>query len=138
MQLTNFKIKSVGNNKLIEFQDLSMENLSLLLNWNYLTIEKIDNALNKLQNIKNNWTDIDNIANNLYGGYWDFQTLADNNVTGDWFTIDQWEDLDVSICKSNQNVYINNDLICAPIVELSLTDLIDILEQWKQIQLLYT
>ncbi len=138
MRLTNFIIKSVDNNKLIEFQDLSMENLSLLLNWNYLTIEKIDNALNKLQNIKNNWTDIDNIANNLYGGYWDSQTLADNNVTGDWFTIDQWEDLDVSICKSNQNVYINNDLICAPIVELSLTDIIDILEQWKQIQLSYT
>lgn len=71
----------------------------------------------------------------MYSGYWDSQILTENNSTGYWFTTDQWEDLDVLICKSNQHVYINNSLVSAPIVELSLADLIDILEQWKQIQL---
>lgn len=135
MQLTDYRIKIVEGKKIIDFDNPSLENLSLLLNWNYLTVEKIDRALNTYQYINNNWNDIDSMVCSLYGGYWDTETLAENNVTGDWFTPDEWDDLAVSINKSNQHVYIDNVLTTAPIVELSLIDFIDILDQWKQIQL---
>lgn len=132
MQLTNYQIKEVDGRTLINFNSPSLENLSTILNWELSTIDDVDNVLNEFKLIQSNWGNIDNFIEDKYE-YWDADLLNAYNVSGNWFTPFSSENQNISINKVNQHVYIDHDFLNLPIVELSLSDFIDVLEQWKQI-----
>ena len=136
MNLENYRIDTKLGNKFIVLNQAAMINLETLLNTTFNDIETLDEYLAELKYLRDNWNTAnrDAYVNNKRGGYWDWEIMEENNVTGNWFTLFAFEDIGCSINADTQQVYItdafNQD---RPTLTMSLNDLINIFEQWKNI-----
>jgi hypothetical protein len=136
MQLANYEITvSDSGKKLIHFLSFSLVNLEAMLN-SFITKEStINDYLDRLNYLKNNWPNLDNIVREQYHDYWDWEILEAFKVAGQWFTFGGSEFVIIFINKANQHIYIYDEILeDHPIVEMSLDEFIDILEQWRVIQ----
>lgn len=135
MQLTDYKIKEEEGRKIINFNQVSLEGLEPIMNFYFNFVEDIDIILGELNLIKNNWNDIDTIVEDNFGGYFDGFDLKQLNLTGDWFSMWGWVNAAIIVNKADKKIYIKTLLEPLPDVVLTIDEFIDILEQWKQIQL---
>ncbi|KPH15145.1 hypothetical protein [Chryseobacterium sp. ERMR1:04] len=133
MNLNNYNII----NHKIDFNNFQYINLQTLLNSNFNNLGTLNRYLNELLYLKKNWNNISlrnsYIENNL-NGYWDGETLHDNNVTGNWFMIIGYDDLTGYINADTKVFYLENSILTnLPIIQLPLEEFIDVLQQWNVI-----
>jgi len=134
MLLKEYKIKGRGDNKQISFNDPALKNLEDILNSDWCSVLSAEGALLDLNDILSNWNDIENFSENNYNGFWDVYTLNEVGDTGTCFSYAGFVDFTTYIKIDNSYVYIKNKLIPAnPRVGMPITELIDILEQWKEL-----
>ena len=138
MDLKAYTIKRDGwfGKRLIKFDNPSLATLESFLNGNITDKETFEYYLTKLYKLKNNWSDLDSIVKADYRDYWDEEILRLNNATGDWFTFGGSEDICIYISNENKKVYMENEILDnEPVVEMLLEEFINVIEQWKAIQL---
>lgn len=135
MNLNDFTII----NHHISFNNPYYANLENLLNSNFNKPETLKDCLNELIYLEDHWNNIQlrhTFIEARLGGYWDWEGLGARNVTGNWFTLIAFDDLNGYINADDRMFYLENEiLINEPIVEMPMEAFIDILQQWKQILL---
>lgn len=132
MKLTDF---SMINHK-ISFNNPYYANLENLLNNDFKTPAAITPFLVELVYLNNNWENIEirEAFIEKEGGYWDWQSLSEFNVTGNWFTFFKFEDLGGYIHVDTRTFYLENSLLPnEPVINMPVNEFIDVLQQWKTI-----
>lgn len=133
MNLDNY---SIVNHK-INFDHSSYANLENLLNNDFNKLAALDDYLNELLYLKNNWNNVpirDEYIECKLNGFWDWEILNEYNVTGNWFIVIGLDDLTGYINADTKTFYLENSILTnLPIVQMSLDEFIDVLEQWKVI-----
>ncbi|RYZ99250.1 MAG: hypothetical protein EOP47_17305 [Sphingobacteriaceae bacterium] len=99
-------------------------------------IEDLDYYVEKINYLLDNWTNIDQIVDQKYGGYWDGYTLMLNKATGRWFSFFGFDSgSNVYIDVNHQNLYVDHEYFpTTPPLELTLLGFKELLEQWREIQ----
>ena len=132
--LTDYEICGSGEQKKIQFDQNSLNNLEDLLNSVLIKTEAIQSYITKLSNILNNWTNLASIVNINYGGFWDSEIKQAFGVQGTWFSFAGYVHFEIYISVENEKIYIENNLIPEnQVVELPLNEFVSILKQWKNI-----
>ncbi|OYQ47156.1 hypothetical protein CHU92_01175 [Flavobacterium cyanobacteriorum] len=134
MNLQDYTIDIRLNNKFIYFNQPAYLNLESLLNGILNPVINLDFFINKVQFLINNWNDIESIVDNDYGGYWDDEVLAENNMTGTFFTLISEVDLHVYVNVATQTICVEDDFHPNhSLLELPLQEFLDIMIQWRNI-----
>lgn len=133
MNLNDFTIA----NHQISFHNPYYANLENLLNNDFYKLSALDSYLNELLYLKDHWSNIqlrDQFIETELGGYWDWEGLDARRISGNWFTVIAFDDLNGYINADTQMFYLENEiLIQESILEMPLDEFIDILQQWKRI-----
>ena len=110
MNLSNYNIDRRLGNKFIQFKQPALATLETLLNTNLSNTATINKYLGQLIYLRDNWSNAnrDIFINNTAGGYWDWEILEDNNVTGNWFTLFAYEDLECNINADTEQAHIRD------------------------------
>ncbi|MCS4301390.1 hypothetical protein DRF65_05705 [Chryseobacterium pennae] len=121
----------------INFNDPQYNNLQNLLNSDFNHLKTLDSFLNELLYLKKHWNNIqlrDTFIETRLGGYWDWEGLEAHNVSGNWFTVIAFDDLNGYVNADTQVFYLENEiLIQESVVEMPLEEFIEVLQQWKHI-----
>ena len=132
MNLSNY---SIINHK-INFKYAKYANLQNLLNSNFNRITTLNEYLQELLFIKNNWNNqlMDDFVENKLNDYWNWEVLKAYNVIGKWFTFIGYDDLTGYINVDKEMFYLENEILTnLEVVQMPLDEFIDVLQQWKVI-----
>ena len=136
MNLSDFPVITDSDNKFIVIDSTAYTNLATLLNGTLHHKDSLNVAIDRITFLLDNWKDREEIAEAKYNGYWDWEVLAENNLsTGNYFTLVSDMDIHVFVNADNQNVFIDDILSEQPqfsIIEIPMTEFLDVLEQWKR------
>lgn len=134
MLLTDYTIQGKGKQKQIDLNNPELQNLQDYLNQDIRDPFFAEGVLINFNEIRDNWDNIENFAENNYGGIWDEYEMELYNLTGNWFMSIHYPDFSFLVDVDNIYIYIYNTMIPSyPRVGLPLDDFIDILEQWKDL-----
>lgn len=122
MQLSKYPIEHTRKQAMITINEPSLTLLQYVLNHNFNTTDNIDFFTRRLRNVLAGPAD----SHIPFNGYQDWEDLNKLNYA---------EDVAVFINKPESKISIINEITPDPIVEMPITGFIDILEQWRTIQL---